>query len=152
MNKIINIFNKKPNGMMICHFDNIKNRYIVIIEPITEEQEERIDKSKLYYGQLHYEKDDIIVEGRNIIMYGEINIKDKDDIDLINHFNLINVDGSWIYSNFDYKKGIAVINDDKTFTYPTYNALEWFKYCYCMIGKPKRIIVYKYNNKNKNKK
>lgn len=149
--KEINLFGIRKNGVTLCHFDNAKTRDLVVMKSITEHQEERIDKSKIYYGKLHFEDDDkdLIVEGHNILMYGKVDFNDDNDIDAIKRFNIINVDGCWMYSNFDYDKGIANINDNKTYTYPTWNPLDWFKYCHCMLGKPERIIVYKYNIKHK---
>lgn len=129
---------------MICHIDIIKNHRIpVVMEPITEEQELRIDKSAKYYGAIQFErKDGVIVAAKDIYLYGEVDFN-NDDLDLIERFKLIDEDGNWIYSNFDYEKGNFTTIDGIAKGYPTWNLINWFKYCHVLIGKPQRIIVYK---------
>ena len=76
------------------------------MEPITEEQEIRIDKSAKYYGAIQFErKDGVVVIAKNIYLYGEVNFDNDDDLDLIERFNLINEEGNWIYSNLYSTKG-----------------------------------------------
>ena len=44
---------------------------------------------------------------------------------------------------YDYDKGVGY-TDERVMKYaPTIDAYKWFKYCYLLIGKPKRILVYK---------
>lgn len=115
------------------------------MEAITEEQEHRIDRSANYYGAIQFErKDGIIVAAKDIYLYGEINFNNDDDIELIKRFKLINEDGNYIHSNFDYEKGNFTTIDGIAKTYPTWDLINWFKYCHVLIGKPQRIIVYKH--------
>lgn len=114
------------------------------MEPITEEQELLIDKSAKYYGAIQFErKDGVIVAAKDIYLYGEVDFNNDDDLDLIERFKLIDEDGNWIYSNFDYEKGNFTTIDGIAKDYPTWNLINWFKYCHVLIGKPQRIIVYK---------
>lgn len=114
------------------------------MEPITEEQELRIDKSVKYYEAIQFErKDGVIVVAKDIYLYGEVDFNNNDDLDLIERFKLIDEDGNWIYSNFDYEKGNFTTIDGIVKRYPTWNLINWFKYCHVLIGKPQRIIVYK---------
>lgn len=113
------------------------------MEPITEEQELRIDNSVKYYGAIQFKrKDGIIVMAKDIYLYGEVNFDDDNDLDLIERFNLIDENGNWIYSNFDYEKGNFTTINGIAKRYPTWDLINWFKYCHVLIGKPKRIIVY----------
>lgn len=114
------------------------------MEPITKEQELRIDKSAKYYGAIKFErKDGVIVAAKDIYLYGEVNFNNDDDLDLIERFKLIDEDGNWIYSNFNYEKGNFTTIDGVAKGCPTWNLINWFKYCHVLIGKPQRIIVYK---------
>ena len=48
------------------------------MEPITEEQEIRIDKSAKYYGAIRFErKDGVVVIAKNIYLYGEVNFEKR---------------------------------------------------------------------------
>lgn len=112
---------------------------------ISEEEENRIDKSKIYFGDIRYETKDFIVKSDDIYLYGEVDFDNEDDLFNITKFNLINERGNHIYSTFDYNKGSFVTKDGVPKMYETWDPILWFKYCHCLIGKPKRIIVYKDN-------
>ena len=44
-----------------------------------------------------------------------------------------------------YEKGTITSNDEGIYQgYQTYQVLKWFMYNYCLIGKPKRILIYHY--------
>ena len=76
------------------------------MEAITEQQENRIDNSKTYYGNIRFERyDGDIVQAEDIYLYGELDFDNPEDIYNIEHFNLINPDGELIYYNIDYDKG-----------------------------------------------
>lgn len=142
--KVVNLLGIRQS-MILCRIETIKSKHVAVyIEPITEEQEIRIDKSEKYYGAIQYKRDDgVIIDAKSIYLYGEVNFEDKNDIYQIERLKLIDEDGGYIYSNFDYDKGQFTTIDGVAKSYPTWNPLTWFKYCHCLIGKPKRIIVYK---------
>lgn len=142
MEKVINLLNLK-NQVILCHFKDIKTITNIIMEPITEQQELKIDKSKKYYGSIRYEKDDEIISGENIYLYGEVDLNNQDDINAIERFNLINKNGNKIYSTFNYEEGNFTTIDNIPKQYDTWNPVLWFSYCHVLLGKPKRIIVYK---------
>jgi hypothetical protein len=142
--KEINLLGIRPNGITLCHTDYYKGKISVIMEAITEEQETRIDKSKIYYGDIRYVRNDgTVIQAKNIYLYGEVDFNNKDDISNIERFNLIDEDGGIIYSNFNYDKGHFITIDRIAKSFPTWNPVLWFKYCHCLIGKPTRIIVYR---------
>ena len=52
---------------------------------------------------------------------------------------------NWIESNFNYENGTITSNSEGIYKgYQTWQFLKWFKYNYCLIGKPKRILIYHY--------
>lgn len=133
----------------LCHTNVSKDKYYVYMEAITEEQEKEIDKSEEIYGEYRYETDEFDITGRDIYLFGEVNLEREDDRLLIKANNLINDnEGSWIISDYDYDTGEVCTREGILWKYPTYKALEYFKYCYVLLGKPSRIIIYrkKYNN------
>lgn len=117
------------------------------MEAITEQEEQRIDNAPKYYGEIrHVRKDGYIIPAKDIYLYGEVDFNNKDDIDNIKRFNLINMDLSvcnWIYSNFNFKEGYFTTINGIAKGYHTWNALKLFMYKYVLLGKPQRIIVYK---------
>lgn len=120
------------------------------MEGITEKQENDIERAVKYYGQILYKRiDGVIVKAKDIILYGEINLDNEEDIRYIERFNLMNDESqNWIYTNLDYDTGIVETIDRKLIGISTIDPVEWFEYNYLLIGKPERIIIYKhYNNK-----
>ena len=123
---------------------------LLIMEPITQKQEEMIDSSESTYGEILYiTKNNIKIPARDIFLYGEINIKNPDDISLLRKSDIItqNVNqAANIPSNFDYTNGdVYSDKDDVIKTHDTWNKIDWFKFNHCLIGKPERIIIYRIN-------
>lgn len=117
------------------------------MESITDKEEQRIDKAPKYYGEIrHVRSDNYIVPAKDIYLYGEVDFNNQDDIDSIRRFNLIDTDYcgcNFIHSNFDFDKGCFTTIDGIAKGYSTWDVIKWFMYNYVLIGKPKRIIVYK---------
>lgn len=124
---------------ILCH---TSDSFPVFIEPITEEQEVRIDKSKIYYGEVRYIKDGLEIRQRDIYVYGEVDVNNDEDLDTIFKLNLIDEVGAIIPSRFNYERGTVIAEGNVIKTYTTFDAIDWFLYNHCRIGKPKRIIVY----------
>lgn len=121
----------------ICHFEKITD--FAVMRPISEEDEKNIDKGLRYNtGKEYIDKD-------RIYMYGEIDFNNKKDIELIKNKKLLSPEimSNFIYNTFDYVTGTATPIDNKYKFTIEINPINWFKYHHCLIGKPKRIIVYK---------
>lgn len=122
---------------ILCHFEKVCD--LAVIKEITETDEKNIDKG------LRFNTGTQFIERDKIILYGKIDFNNKDDIKLIKSKNLMfpEIVSNIIYSTFDYKSGIATsINNVYKMTIEV-DPVKWFMYNYCLIGKPKRIIVYK---------
>lgn len=122
---------------ILCHFEKICD--LAVMKEITEADEKNIDKG------LRFNTGTQFIERDKIILYGEIDFNNKDDIKLIKSKNLMfpEIVSNIIYSIFDYKSGIVTsINNVYKMTIEV-DPVKWFMYNYCLIGKPKRIIVYK---------
>lgn len=130
--------------MMICRFKDTYHQCEVYMEAITEEQEKDIDDSTDEYENLHFIKDNkVIAKGKEIILYGEVDLNNPIDLNYIQKFNLIDEEHSWIYSNINFDTGDVSSVNGIIQQHPTFNPIKWFKYCHLLIGKPKRIIIYK---------
>lgn len=139
--------NKKTT---VCRIDLLGGKYqVVFMEAIDENIEKKIDNSEKYFGSICYQREDgADIPAKNIFLYGELDLNNPDDIENIEVFELIgkNMGDNYIYSNFNYENGTIEIENNIIKGYNTWNPLLWFKYCHCLIGKPKRIIVYKEND------
>lgn len=134
---------------ILCRSNVTNYRGDVIMEPITEEIEINIDNSKELYGRTCYKKDDIVIDNNFIYMYGTIDFNNEEDINIIKRYNFIDDNGGYIPKGFNFNDGtVTVINNNKIDAI-TFNPVEWFKYHYCLLGKPERIIVYKLLSKVK---
>ena len=135
--KILNL-NGIKKRTILCTIKGIKDNEVVVLQEITEKQEQELDDNECIH------LNDNLITRKQIYFYGEINVNSDDDVSIIEKCELMNQSdsGNIIYSNFDYEKG--TVEYDKTpKQYPTWNPLLWFKFNYCLIGKPKRCICYK---------
>lgn len=123
----------------------------MVMEAITKEQEDEIDASKKTFGHLRYyakiNKHTKLVEGKDIFLYGTVNLESKDDIKLLKKSPIANED-PWnlprIMSNFNYNTGWAYADERGVFLYhDTYDKINWFKFNHLLLGKPTRVIIYK---------
>ena len=146
----MNLFNTKVK-VMLSRSD--KKDYGVFMEAISEETENNLDKQNDLKGEFSYcnQKGDRI-PSRDVYLYGAINLNNSKDIQYLNRFNRAILNpydtGNWYYTSFDYNTGIITKDPIKqVFLGINFiaNHIKWFKFKYCMLGKPARIIVYKQN-------
>lgn len=121
--------------------DYSKKGDVVMLRVLTEEEEKAIDENEKFI--FFKDNTQVTIPFHNIYFYGEINVDDDTDCRIITKKNLVDdtLTHSWIPTNFNYSTGYADVNSFA----PTDNAVKWFKFCHCRIGKPKRVIAYKIN-------
>ncbi|MBP3201297.1 MAG: hypothetical protein J6M39_06580 [Lachnospiraceae bacterium] len=129
-----------------------KKDYGVFMEIISEKTEQELDRQMNIHNNFTY----INLHGKQIkssavYLYGTVNLDNQKDINyllryknaILNPFN----SGNWYYTTFNYETGEIQYNEQRK-AYLGINFigdyLKWFKYNYCIIGKPKRIIIYKH--------
>ena len=122
---------------ILCHFEKICD--LAVMKEITETDEKNIDKG------LRFNTGTQFIERDKIILYGEIDFNNKNDVKLIKNKNLMfpEIVSNIVYSTFDYKSGIATSINNVYKMIIEVDPVKWFMYNYCLIGKPKRVIVYK---------
>lgn len=125
---------------LINRVKTVAGSWNVYMQEITERQEKDLD----HYEHTHIDtvEGDKNISRELIYCYGEVNPDNQEDINYIKKFNLVNPDGSNIHSNFNYETGEVEYENIPKF-YHTFDPVLWWKYNYTMLGKPKRIIVYK---------
>nr|UVM96019.1 MAG: hypothetical protein [Bacteriophage sp.] len=105
---------------------------------ITEKQEKELDtreQTTLDNG--------FTVSRKSIYIYGEVDFTSEEDIAAIKKLHLIDDSdkGNPIPSGFSYLTGEVEFEDNIKYR-PTWDEFEWFKYNYCLIGKPQRIVIH----------
>ena len=122
------------------------NSYLVM-ESITEKEEQELD-TLADLEQMRYIVDNkYIVNSESIFLYGQINLNDKNDINLILKSHIITPEinnAANIPSNLDYETGDVYADKDGIYKcHDTWNKIDWFKFNHVLLGKPERVIIYK---------
>lgn len=148
MQKVRCLFNTRKK-VVLSHSDS--GGYRVCMEAITEEAERKIDKQNDTLLSFSYKTlSNRVITNSTTYLYGEINLNDKKDIDYLLKFKhaILNPYDyhNWYYTSFDFKTGEITYNDDhRAFLGINFltDTVAWFKFKYCILGKPKRVIIYK---------
>ena len=130
----------------------ILNRYhnnYLVMESITEEKEAEID-ARGDIDEMYFITDsNVKIPAKDIFLYGEIDINNKEDLKLINKADIITLEinnAANIPSNFDYETGNVYADRDNIFKcHNTWDKIKWFKFNHCLLGKPNRVIIYRIN-------
>lgn len=136
---IINLLGIRKKAML-ARFEEGNKKICIMIEPITQEQEDTLDRNNCHY---FIDSNQNTIPEINIYAYGKINFDNKDDLNLILNQEFID-SNSVMRSNFDYIEGNHNVID-KVRESSTVNIADWVKYNHCLIGKPESIIIYKIN-------
>lgn len=141
---ILSIFGKKKKAMLY-HIRNGKISETCYMEELTDDIEEILDSHNGTNGPNSF----VFIKNtqfhtKDIVLYGDIDLNNKIDINYIKHKKLINEDkGFTAYTQMNYDTGEIILEkDEKPTWYQSWNALNNFKMRYCEIGKPKKIFIY----------
>lgn len=125
------------NKVILCRTKSIGEDKFTVMRAIDERQEKELDTTE-----------QVVIDGRtfsrkSIYVYGEINLSSKEDVNTLNKLRLMDDTdkGNLMHSGFSYVTG--EVEYDTVVKYrTTWDAIEWFKYNHCLLGKPKRIVIY----------
>lgn len=139
---ILNIFGIRKR-VILNHFEN----GYVIMEAITDEQHKKLKDEKKVKGQCSFKSDNHYIAPADIIVYGDINLKNPNDCYLLNKMKnkLLSDYPHLIHTNVNYKTGdIYPCEERQSYLMTdTFNVIKWIKYNLLYLGNPKNIIVYK---------
>lgn len=129
----------------LCRISKLKDNYTILLRILTKDEEKEIDDNQRIII------DNVAISKDNILCYGEINLDVEDDYRFIENLNLINDSdiGNCIPSSIDWNKGVAYTDTNVLRYVPTWDIMKWFEYNYMLIGRPKRIIIYKVKSGHK---
>ena len=112
-----------------------------IMRELTPEQEAQCEDKNLSFVHIN---DKLSIDKRHIILYGDVNLKKEEDVESIINYCYIPEDyDAHVHSNFNYEDGTFTTIEGIAKSYTTFDSLLWFKYNHCLIGKPKKILIYK---------
>lgn len=128
--------------VLLFHFKrNEKTVSETIMRELTEDEEKQCEDKTLSHIHVN---DKISIDKRHIVLYGSVDLNNEDDIEQIKQFCYIPEDyDAYIHSNFNYTEGNFTTIDGIAKSSITFDPVLWFKYNYCLIGKPKKILIYK---------
>lgn len=134
--KVIAILGLHPYSILFRTEDtNAKCR---ILMPISEKQEKELEENS--FLQL---PNGFIIKGEKVVTYGEHNINTDEGKNYIDSINICSKDSdNWIYTDINFKTGEVFERDGKFYQTTTWNNVIWFKYNLCLIGNPKRVLIF----------
>lgn len=155
MEKTRNLFNTQKQ-VMLSHSD--KRDYIVFMEAIDKETEQKLDKAMNIHGSFTF----VNIQGKKIpssfvYLYGSVDLNNKNDIEYLKRYNKAILNpydiNNWYYTSFNYETGEITYNENRgSWLGVNFIAdfIKWFKFKYCILGKPQNIIIYKYPSARRN--
>lgn len=141
---IYNLLGLFPNGVALNRKPWIKKTTISIrLEPLTEEQESFINNHKNVWTNGKYIRNDgVEFAGNNILLYGDVELNNREFIDCIRNLDIINSeDNPWYRTDVNFTTGVVDREKVRKWSFTT-NPLTWFEYNYMLIGRPNKIIIY----------
>lgn len=139
-----NLLGLSPNGVALNRKPWIKKTTISIrLEPLTEEQESFINNHKNVWTNGKYIRNDgVEFAGNNILLYGDVELNNREFIDCIRNLDIINSeDNPWYRTDVNFTTGVVDREKVRKWSFTT-NPLTWFEYNYMLIGRPNKIIIY----------
>lgn len=134
------------NQYVLCKH-TIGNKTVkVIMMPIDDEIEQKLDK----IGDGIRIKNDVhnyYIQAKNILLYGELDFNNEDDIKVIKRFNFLSHllgTGIPIPEYYDYNKHVAYTKIDRVMLGETWNPVELCQLAHGSLNKPKKIILFKH--------
>lgn len=159
MKNIIKLLGTKKIVTLSRHSDT--SFYDVCMEEISEEDEIKIKQQNKIFNYIRFNTKNGPITEKDIYLFGTVNVEDKNDLAYIEKFKRAILNpywiGMWYYTSFNYDNGL-IFRDKKKDEFlgvnflSQFETIKWFKYNYCLLGKPKRIIIYKIPTRNPNGK
>ena len=135
----------KDYQTIVAHTSRDRVYHQVLITYITKEEEDKIDNGETIVLQRGNQT--FSVSTKNIYCYGEIDFKNgSDDLNLIDDFNWLEhlgLHGIDIPSDYDYNEHACYSPNPSYRTYDTTVPSKVVKWKHGLLGKPKRVVIFK---------
>lgn len=139
--KTMNILGSRSYTILYRTETSSISKYRVML-PITEKQEEELDKKKMLTLNA-----DFTINGDKVLTYGEHEVDKKEGRNYLRSINICSLGSeNFVYTNIDYKTGQVYSDDNGKFLqFPTWDNIVWFMYNLCLLGNPQRIVIFDVN-------
>ena len=139
--KTMNILGSRSYTILYRTETSSISKYRVML-PITEKQEEELDKKKMLTLN-----SDFTINGDKVLTYGEHEVDKKEGRNYLRSINICSLDSeNFVYTNIDYKTGQVYSDENGKFLQsPTWDNIVWFMYNLCLLGNPQRIVIFDVN-------
>lgn len=129
---------------ILYHTNFFGTECVCVMEPISEKEETELDDAlDLTKTGVYVLNNGTAVVKHDIKLYGAVDLNNLSDLEAINQHCLCDENfRSFVYSNFNYETGEVTLINKKMNYHPTCDNLTWFKHNHCLLGKPKRVIIY----------
>ena len=137
----------------LCHSKECGRNVYYILESLSKKDEDNIEELVVNKRHVYYKSSSgDIIDEKDILLYGSIDLKDENDISEIKRLKLVDQDdGNLVYSNFNYDSGTVKTVEGRLKHHDTFDPILNFKQKHCRIGKPDRVIIYKHYGKKHRK-
>ena len=123
---------------------------LVIMEKITPQVAKKLQEEYKKRGQATFNSyNDFYIQPSNLLLFGKIDITDKNDIKVIKKSENKIWDAltgcHFVYSDLNYNTGLVHYNYDRHSYegYSTFNLITWIKYNLLLLGNPENVVIYK---------
>lgn len=148
MRESINILRNRKR-VFLYHIKADKTIVRFYMEPLSDKTEKLIDNlsNKGIDGYfVNSEGENIFL--RDIVLYGDIDINNEEDKDLIRKSNILNEDnGFYAHPDFNYEDACIYRRNGIIREHQSWDKIKFFKERHCLINKAPKIIIYKYRTK-----
>ena len=138
----------KAYYIMSSRSSNSKGKESIIMIPITEDDEQKLDKGSL---RVIIDGKEFFVFPNNIICYGEIDFSnDSEDMNTISNMNWLDhlfLRGVTVPSDYNYEEHCCYPPGKYIRYYDTTNPSIVAKYAHACLGKPQRCCIFKHITK-----
>ena len=130
--------------VMSSHSSSNKVKESIIIIPISEDEEQKLDR-----GGLHAIRDnqEFYILSKNVICYGEIDFsnssEDMNTIANMNWLDYLGLQGVTVPSDYDYEEHCCYPPGKYIRFYDTTNPAIVARYAHACLGKPKRCCIFR---------
>ena len=117
----------------------------IIVAPLTAEQELKLDSGQLI--EIKTKDCNFRVDKRNVYFYGVIDFnKDSNDYAIMCNSPIcddLGTQGRCVPSDYDYEEHVCNSPISKPRYYETWKPGIILRYCYAMLGKPERTVIFR---------
>lgn len=140
--------------VVYSNFDRYAGITAVLLTYLTEEEEQELEEKQVI--TITRKNKEYTIYNRSIYCFGDVdfsnNSDDYCDIAELNILSNLTFSGIRIPANYDYGNNSVTSNTNYVKWYDTVYIEDIIQYCHGLLGKPKKVLLFKYVYKLRNNK